>query len=389
MRSRIAAALAVAILIAIVAFIAANTYWMDMVVPTPASGEAAHNPFYAAQRFAERLGAATRRERSVVPPSSSGVIVLSLWHWGLSAQREAALKEWVDSGGRLVVDRMLSGNLEEFGSWSGVRWDYNEAMADEFERTHDQGTIDPCGDVQQVPPEPAASLRVCGLDFGFVKASGPTQWALRNATGLQALRVRRGSGSITVLNLAPFTEQSLFEGDHGAVFVAATQLRRGDDVVFITEDDYPSILSLMWTYGAPAIALFGALVVFYLWRGAARFGPAIPAPELLRRSMAEQIRGSGHFALRFGEGAALHTAAVRALVDAALRRIPAYSRLPRPQKATALGKATGMDGGALIAAIDGVSKPRAKELPATLALIESARRQLLNPDTPTPTRHHR
>jgi hypothetical protein len=95
--------------------------------------------------------------------------------------------------------------------------------------------------------------------------------------------------------------------------------------------------------------------------------------------MAEQIRGSGYFALQFGEGAALHTAAVRALTEAAHRRIPAYARLSRPQRAAALGKATGLDGEALLSAIDGASKRRPKELPNTLALIESARRQLLHP----------
>ena len=164
-----------------------------------------------------------------------------------------------------------------------------------------------------------------------------------------------------------------------SLFVAATQLHQGDAVVFLTEDDHPSLLSLLWTYGAPAVLLFLAVVACYLWRGAARFGPTIGVPEPRRRSMAEQIRGSGYFALKFGEGAALHAAAVRALAEAAHRRIPAYARLSRPQRAAALGKATGLDGEALMSAIDAASKRRPKELPNTLALIESARRQFLHP----------
>jgi hypothetical protein len=83
--------------------------------------------------------------------------------------------------------------------------------------------------------------------------------------------------------------------------------------------------------------------------------------------------------LKFGEGAPLHEASVRALTEAARRRIPAYAHLSRPQRAAALGKATGMDGEAIASAIDGISKRRAKELPNTLALLECARRQLLNP----------
>jgi hypothetical protein len=184
---------------------------------------------------------------------------------------------------------------------------------------------------------------------------------------------------VTIINAVPFTQFSLLRGDHAALFVAATQLKRGDHVVFLTEDDHPSLLALLWTYGAPAVALFLAMVALFLWRGALRFGPTIGAPEPRRRSMAEQIRGSGYFALKFGEGAPLHAAAVRALTEAANRRIPAYSRLSRPQKIAALSKATGMSGEAVVSAMDGASKRRPKELPNTLALLESARRQLLNP----------
>jgi len=136
---------------------------------------------------------------------------------------------------------------------------------------------------------------------------------------------------------------------------------------------------LLWNSGAPAVALSLVVIAFALWRGAVRFGPTLAPPEPRRRSMAEQIRGSGYFALKYGEGAPLHAASVRALTEVAHRRIPAYPRLSRPQKAAALGKATGMSGEALMSAIDAVSKRRAKELPNTLALLESARRQLLTP----------
>jgi hypothetical protein len=280
---------------------------------------------------------------------------------------------------------MLSGNLDDFSAWSGLEFGYNADAANAYFKKHDENDpSEQCGKVEEVSSQPPVSYELCGgMNFGFVKTSRPVQWALRDTTGHQAVRVAAGKGSVTALNMfSPFSHRSLFDGDHAALFVAATQLHRGDAVVFLTEDDYPPLVALMWTYGAPAIVLFGAFIVLYLWRGAVRFGPTLPAPDARRRSMAEQIRGSGAFALKFGEGAPLHAAAVRALTDAANRRIPAYARLPRPQKASALGKATGLDGNALMAAIDGVSSRRARELPNALAFIESARRQLLNRDTP-------
>ena len=387
-KSRVIGGLIVVMIVVLVAFIGSNTYWEDVPIPTPAKGEGVTNPFYAAQRFAEQLGAKARRDRSLIVPSPRAVIVVSAWHWDLSEQRQNAITQWVESGGRLVVDRNLTGDTREFESWSGVVWDYNEEAADAAsEAAEDAATDSPVFDDSDyascAPVEEVAPLRgpftLCGLDYSFVRTALPVQWALRDDAGDQAIRVNVGLGSVTVINVVPFTHRALFDGDHATLFVDATQLQSGDEVIFLTEDDYPHLLALLWNSGAPAVTLALIAIAFALWRGAVRFGPTLAPPDPRRRSMAEQIRGSGYFAMKFGEGAPLHAAAVRALTEVARRRIPAYSRLSRPQKAAALGKATGMDGEALMSAIDGASKRRAKELPNTLALIESARRQLLTP----------
>ena len=140
-QSRIVGALCIVSIVLLVLFIRANTYWEDIPIPTPPKGEAITNPFYAAQRFAEELGATTRRDRSLVVPSPQSVIVMSAWHWDLSPQRQAALRRWVESGGRLVVDRAISGDLSEFKSWSGLEWDYNEAVADAYYEEHDEDDV--------------------------------------------------------------------------------------------------------------------------------------------------------------------------------------------------------------------------------------------------------
>src|SRR5687767_6342871 len=90
--------------VALVAWIANNTYWTEISVPAPLKGEAARNPFYAAQRLAEALGARTQWDRVLITPPHDAVILLSAWHWSLSASRRENLERWVESGGRLVVD---------------------------------------------------------------------------------------------------------------------------------------------------------------------------------------------------------------------------------------------------------------------------------------------
>ena len=131
-------------------------------------------------------------------------------------------------------------------------------------------------------------------------------------------------------------------GDHPRLFVAATQLRRGDTLQFLTEEDQASIVSLTWRFGAPAVLLLLAVVALALWRAGPRFGPRIAATETARRSLAEQIRGTGQFALRFGGGEALYAATLRALRDAAIRRFPSYDDMPSAERVAAVAKASGI-----------------------------------------------
>lgn len=378
-RARLLGGAMLVAVVLLVVMVARNTDWVDVPMPTPPRGEAITNPFYAAQRFAEELGARTRRERTLVVPAADSVMVLSVWHWNLSAQRRAAIERWVEGGGRLVVDHRLGGDLSEFAEWSGISEDYNVDAAEKYYEDEDADERPECASIDEAVPANGDSYVVCDLDFSFLNTTKPPQWALRDQVGYQALRVAVGKGSVTVVNTVPFTERLLFDGDHSYLFVAATQLERGDDILFLSEEDRDSLLGMLWQYGGPAVVLFLMVVALVLWRGAVRFGPPAAAADPPRRSMAEQIRGTGRFVLQHGDGGPLHTASVRALTEVARRKIPAYARMARKQRAAVLAKFTGMDGEAIVSAIEDVSRRRPNELRNTLGLLESARRQLLNP----------
>jgi hypothetical protein len=213
--------------------------------------------------------------------------------------------------------------------------------------------------------------------FDFLTTNAQPEWALRNERGAEAMRVRVGSGSVTVLNWSAFRYRELFDGDHASVFVAATQLRRGDEVRFLSENDYPSLLALLWHNGGPAVVVMLVIIALLLWRGWVRFGPMAPPLPSARRSLAEQIRGSGEFALRYGSGDALHGAVVRALNEAASRRVHGYTRLPPQEQTAALARLTGFERGSLAAAVHHLASRRAERLRNALALLESARRRAL------------
>ena len=123
------------------------------------------------------------------------------------------------------------------------------------------------------------------------------------------------------------------------------------------------------------LLLFVGLV---LWRGAIRIGPQEPPASGARRSLAEQICGTGSFMARRDGGAALHAAAVRALEEAATRRIAGYAALPVRERTVSLAGLTGIGADALTDAMYHGARQRLQELPATIRLLETARRRILS-----------
>ena len=376
-RSALSWSLGLIIVSALVYWIGSNTEWVDVTVPMPPTGEAAENPFYAAGRFTEALGARSTRDRQFAVPDRDAVIVLSAWHWDLTETRRYALERWVESGGRLVVAGPLAGGGDEFERWSGVVRRHRPPARPA------PGFRESC---QEVKEEPAASSSafgtrphlLCNLDqTSWLTTTRKPAWLLRNDSGVQVMRVAVGRGSVTVINGTPFQFSQLLAGDHGWLFVAATELRPADEVHFLTENDHPSLLTLMWRYGAPAIVLALVAIGLALWRTSTRFGPLAEPQSTARRSLAEQIRGTGQFALRHGDGESLHEAAVRALTEAATRRIPGYAGMSPGDRAGALADVTSFDRHAINAAVHHAGLRGAGELRGTLAFLETARREIL------------
>jgi hypothetical protein len=383
-------------------WIGINTEWQEVKVPLPPQGEAAINPFYVVQHVANELGARTSWERQFKPPSPDAIVVLSNWHWNMGDGRREAIQRWVESGGRLVLDSTVNGGVQEFTRWSGIARKHitkkkddeqgeDESAAEDafaqsvmsmvgvntcrpFEEQLDGVTVaDPKTNVKR-----AYVLCYFPMFVSLSSQSGKTpEWALRDNNGIQAMRMRVGRGSVTLVNANAYRDKQLLEFDHGRLFVAATQLRRGDEIHFLSEMEHLSLLALIWTYGAPVVILSLAVIAMLLWRGGVRFGPLAAPLPVARRSLAEQIRGTGQFAIRHGSGAALHHACVRALEEAAQRRINGYGSMTDKQRAEAVATLVGIDRKVMWTAIHDaeIDIRGPQDLRRTLALLERARRR--------------
>jgi len=362
----------------VIFWISQHTYWADVQIPALPKGEALTNPFYATQRFADALGARTMHDRAFTTPPQDAILVLSSWHWSVSDRRRADIEHWVESGGRLVVDRGLMGGTPEFERWSGIfrslrRSDRTQPMLPE--------RCDQFREERTNAATPVASNRfywICDVDPQHtLRATKSVAWSLTAGEGIEAMRVEIGKGSVTMVNAWPFRERAIFNGDHGWLFVAATQLVRGDEVHFLSEEDHPSLVGLIWLFGKPLVVLTLLLIGLLLWRDSVRLGPLAAAPTRARRSLADQIRGTGQFALRYGGGEALHAASARALDEAASRRISGYRHLTARERAASIAKLTGFDRDAVNAAIHHPGLRQSNELRSTIEMLETLRRRLM------------
>src|SRR6185503_9528791 len=344
--------------------------------------DAATNPFYAAQKLVETLGATSERRESLGDTPHDAVVVLSTWSWDIDDERRKEFERWVEAGGRLVVDAALISGGDSFEEWSGIVREREEDDPDE-DLFQAPKIVKPCVSVDEVGAETdeasSAVYSACNLDYSsWFETSERVLWGLRYENLLRAARVAVGQGTVTVINGVPFVYRELFEGDHGELLAAAADLRSGDHFVFMSEADVASLPQLVWRYGAPVVAVLALWIALALWRGAMRFGPLVAPSESARRSLAEQVLGTGRFALRVGGGAALVTAARRALHEAAARRIVGYERLAVAAQAESVAALAHLDARELAAALDPHQSARPVELRAKLALLEAARRELVS-----------
>jgi hypothetical protein len=373
------------VLALIVVWIAVNTEWGEVTLPTPLRGDAATNPFYAAQKLVETLGATSESRDALGDTSTTAVVVLSTWGWDINDARRAELERWVEAGGRLVVDAALITGSDAFELWSGIERERAELDAAEQDLFEAPEIVEPCQDLLEIDYERDGGrgepvfYEGCNFDYSsWLVSSRGIVWLLSREGDIEAARVRVGAGTVTVVNAVPFVYRELLEGEHGELLVAAAALRTGDHVVFMSEADVPSLLELVWRHGAPVVAVLLLFIALGLWRGAVRFGPLAAPAERVRRSLAEQILGTGRFAVRVGGGAALLGAARRALHEAATRRIVGYERLSSSERVAAVARLASLDAGQLGAAVDPSHDQRSLELRGRLALLESARRQLVS-----------
>jgi hypothetical protein len=349
----------------------------------------------AARHLLAQFGMQARNADELIGlPPEGGTLVLSAPYWDLMQGSAERLLAWVERGGHLVVDAGAL-NSASFRRMLPMRSIATPARAGRLPLTQDCRVLHPHAALAPQWGDPRGYV-LCANGWSHLVSELPPLWALgSDEHGDEVLRVPLGRGRVTAFagvfgfdqqdrsnnadaHLRNFSNRGLLEGDNAALFAALVDVQRGRDAWFVTHVQRPPLPVWLWQHAAPALLLGALALAFALWRAGSRLGPLQADPPPARRSLSAQIRGLADF-LFTHHPATLHAAALRALDEAAARRIPGWARLAAADQAQALARLSGLPEARLAAAREPKLQRNASAWSDTLALLESARRTLHDP----------
>ncbi len=383
-------------------WLASRIEWVEVDIHLPPKDAAARDDLYTTKALARHLGArvVTRENFGAMPPPHA-TLYLASSHWNMFEGRDAALRRWVEGGGNLILANWLFAQPDEDHALTWIPLDWKRiqpanaasapsaasaalaalprALRDVDHDCHDVAV----GDARLAPFNSRSRYRLCAEPGRVIQSRAPLVWALDDKAGHVFVSARVGQGRVSATSAWEFFDnENALRGDNPLLIAALLNLQPGGVVWFVAEEKREPVMVWLWQRGWPAVLLGASALALGLWRSGVRFGPRLATPSRARRSIVEQITGTARFIAKH-DGAPLHRAEVRALDDAAVKRIANYRALPTPrERADAIAKATHLHADELAAALDRKLPRTLRALASALVTIEHARRALLAPANP-------
>ena len=428
--------LGVAVILFLAGWIVTHTRWVEVTVDDDPRGLAATDKRYSLRRILEGAGATLETRSSLEPmPPADATLLLESGLWNLFPERDARLRAWVENGGHLVLGAPARGGENDL-RWvplsfvvaphraaSAPAAAASQADADDGEDGEDDDKDVPT--TRRAPPAPGAQqqrlarlfdprhpyayctefrepadtpqpafepgrvYRGCGYasKLHALDHAVPT-WSLANRNETLALRMAVGKGSVT--GVAPallLDNHGLLQDDNALIAAAVLQAAPGRAVWIVEDEKREPLLGWLWHEARTPSLLALAAMLLALWRLMVRFGPREAAPPLARRSMGEQVRGTGQF-IAGTDARALH-AATRLAFDAAARtRVEDWAGLDDAARVAALAAAIAHSHAiaqpALLQSLNVGTGATPAQILAATAVLEQARRALLRTPSAPP-----
>ncbi|MFL6698585.1 MAG: DUF4350 domain-containing protein [Vitreoscilla sp.] len=398
-----------------------HTRWEEVEVDDAARGAAASDDDYALRKILSSVGATLEVRTSLEPmPPPGATLVLESEFWNIFPERDARLRGWVENGGQLVLGKgvnLLHGGHDlawvpmstaaTHRSAAGAPPPEDQASSERAEEGRDAGRRLPGPFGSNPPPstcwnyaEPEATttpafergriFRGCAGPYVVhaLRHVSPTWTLSMRSRGpftpdsrMLAMRVPVGRGSVTTMT--PFIasyNRGLLEGDNALIVAAVLQARSGQAIWIVRDEAREPLLAWLWHEARTPSLLTLAAIALALWRLMMRFGPREAVPPQARRSMGEQVRGTGHF-IAGSDPRALHAATRQAFEAVARRRIERWAELDDADRIAELGPLLqpphAPDRATLQASMNIGAGATPPQILAAIAVLEQARRALL------------
>ena len=338
------------------------------------SAAAKRNPYLAAEHFLQRLGIDTvsssgRGLLRSLPAATDTVVVRGLGP--MRAARRQAIRQWITSGGRLVVEAMIPIGRPDQLPAGTLLADAGAVLRE----TPAEGDDEAGAEEVLAVLHPSATGLADAIEVGFLERyhlddlHGAADDIIEAGGRPRLLEYRMGDGSLVVLSDTVFMTNGDIDNHDHALFTALLAGAGRGRVWLLYDGSAPALPVLLWQLAPQAMIAAGVLLALLLWHPGGRLGPLLPPAPRARRDLLLHLDAAAGLLWRHGRGG-LQLAATRERIERAwLRRHPSLRALPRAQRAGWLAERTGLDA----EAIDRALYRRPDREAPDAALIETTR----------------
>ena len=323
------------------------------------SPEARRNPLLAADYFLTRSGieslSVSGRDHLLRLPAEPGLLLVSHLGPSLPPEREAALIQWIEAGGHLVItpeqewdeDEESSGNhLLDYLGVELILLEVDDIGSGVKPRSGDEPGV-----TEIRFPGVESPLKI---DFtaGRVLLDSKEQaaWGGWDEGGYHLLQYTLGQGRVTVLSDNRFlTNTHIGEEDHA--YLLWLLARDHDRAWLLYSSNIASLLSLLWNRAPQLVVATLLLLLLLVWHLGLTSGPRLVTIDRSRRNLLEHLQAAAAFSWRIDRGHQLFETSRRAIDQEWQRRHPVLSQLDKQGRCEWIAEQTGLSARAVESAL--------------------------------------
>ncbi len=308
-----------------------------------ASKEAKANPFFAAEKFLESVGKMTDSQKNYsilnqkLKPYDTLIIESS--RVGLSTEKRQRIKDWISSGGHLILlatelyDDDLGTSRDVFLDDLGVRLYENSASSWDLDREEN---------LTKVTFKNIEVQTKIFFDYNYYlqDASGDASFIGGNDYSDFFVQYDYDKGMITIVTDMNIWKNNLIDDYDHAMFLY--QLVGGaENVWFLYNTVQPSLLSIMADLIPMVIISFVLMLVAILFSASWRKGPPKNDDLRVQREIMQHIEAAGEFSYRNDSGKVLVEQLMSTLEFRLKKSIHQYNQISNSKKIVKLSQLTG------------------------------------------------